>query len=143
MQYSMSFDEENYNLRFDTLEEAVAEAANRCLESDDTKFWIGEIVPPRQPEEFFSLEDVIENADGHEDYGGEWAADWYIANREQVKEVEASVKAVIGAWLDKHKLRPKFWNIDGSRRYDMVDGHPVLFTKKKDTAAELQAKAGL
>lgn len=93
MQYSMSFNEETYNERFDTIEEAVAEAASQCDEYETSRFWIGEIVAPRQPEEMFDVSDFLYRVSEDDTYTGDWAADWDRSTQEQKAELEASVKS--------------------------------------------------
>ncbi len=147
MQYGMSFDKEHYDGRFASREEAAEEAASLCGEHDTTRFWIGEVVPPPQPETYFDIDQVIDHANDQDEYSSEWAEDWFSPTKEQIAEVEASVKAVIGQWFDKHDLRPAFYNIGDSWRYDLINGQPVLFTNKKPepplTSDELIARAGV
>lgn len=37
---------------------------------------------------------------------------WYRSTTAQREELEREVRAVMAAWLDRHDLRPKFWNAD-------------------------------
>jgi hypothetical protein len=115
MAYSYSTDEENFNGTFDTIEEACEEAAADVLmhgEPGNTGyFWVGEIVPPAQPETYWYAEDWLECVSCDDEYGGEWADGWDESTDAQQKELEEEVRKVLSAWLDRHDLRPKFFNI--------------------------------
>lgn len=117
--YSISGNEENYSGRFDTIEEAIAEAAEGY---EWTTFWIGEHEPPRQPETFWDMDPWIDHVSEQDDYGGEWAEDWFCCSKDQRLELEAEVRKAMAAWLDKHGLRPKFWMVNKATKYVVVDG---------------------
>ena len=120
--FSISTNEELYSGQFETEQEAIKEAVGSGYEV----FWIGECVPPIQPEECWDAGDWLEVVSGNEDYCGEWAEDWDDSTKEQREELEQEVKKVMGAWLDRHKLRPRFFNIGNDHKYQMRDGIPVL-----------------
>lgn len=110
--WSISTNEENYNGVFDTEEDAIAEGKA----SEYGRFWVGKCVTPIQPEAMFqesAIEDWLEHhVWGHDDYSGEWAEGHVSPTPEQMDELASQIRPFIAAWLDRHSLRPKFWNID-------------------------------
>lgn len=117
--FAISTDEENFTGTYGTIEEAIDEAANGYAYE---KFWIGECVPPIQPEDLWSAEDWLEHVSVQDDYAGEWAEDWDGSTREQRKELEQTVRKVMAEWLDRHKLRPRHFNVVNVVRYIVVEG---------------------
>lgn len=117
--YSLSTDEENYNGQYDSIEEAVAEAVQMY---GDGTFWVGRCVEPTDPAQYFDAESYFEHVSEQEEYCHEWGEDWMTANREQYRELESEVQSVIRNWLDRHDLRPKFWNIGDTFKYIVKDG---------------------
>lgn len=112
-QYSMSRDEERYYGKFDTIEEALAEAES----NDYGTVWIGIVSPPPAPESRWCAEDWLEDVSCQDEYCGEWAEAWDRSTEKQRQELEDEVRQVMAAWLDRHKLRPTFWNINGATKY--------------------------
>lgn len=110
MAFSISTDGEFYSGEFDTREAAIAELG-ACG-------WVGENVPPVQPEDWWEASDWLEHVSCQDDYGGDWAADWDQSTAEQRVELEKEVRAVMAAWLDRHCLRPRFWTITNAERID-------------------------
>lgn len=111
--WGVSRDEMSYHGAYDTEAEAEAEA-----EEGD---YIGQYRAPSKPEAFITtdlIDDLIESISEHEDYGGEWAENWYDGNREQQEELAAAFRNVFAAWLDRHDLRPKFGIVDTCRRVE-------------------------
>lgn len=104
-QWSISTNEENYFLQFDTIEAAISEG--KCY---GRKFWVGKCVRPIPPEELFDrwvVENWLDNTVmEHDDYSGEWAEHCIDSTVEQREELAAGIRSVISAWFDKHKLRP-------------------------------------
>lgn len=111
--YSYSHNEENYYGSFDTRAEAIEEGIDgfeRC--------WTGRNVPPRPLGEYFDIEDVLEKACGDaEEYGGEWAERWYRATPEMAREINAEVASAIAAWLTRHGLEAKFFNVTDVQKH--------------------------
>ncbi len=109
--WAISTDGESYQHQFDTIEDAIAEGKHH-----GRRFFVGKCVAPEPPENLFDRWSVDRWIDSevreHEDYSGEWAADAIPATREQQNELAEQIRPVIAAWLDRHKLRPTFWNID-------------------------------
>lgn len=121
--FAISSDEERYEGQYDTIEDAIDEAANGyAMES----FWVGECVDPTQPEELFDAQDWLQSVSESDDYQGEWAEDWDQSTLLQRQELETKVRAVMAEWLERHKLRPTFFQISKPVKYVVVDGVPVL-----------------
>jgi len=121
--FSISSNEERYEGQYDSEHEAIAEAAHAyALQS----FWIGELVEPTQPEELFEVRSWLDHVSESWDYEGEWAENWDRSTLAQREELEAKVRAVMAEWLDRHNLRPAFFNITKPVKYLVVDGVPVL-----------------
>lgn len=107
--WAISGDSENYgSTTFATRDEAVAEGM--AIYPDG--FYLGRIVAPTQPEDRWSADDWLEHVSVQDDYSGEHAEDWDISTEEQREELETEVRKVMAAWLDRHGLRPDFWNVD-------------------------------
>jgi len=124
MKYSYSTNEENYYGQFDTIEECIAEVI--ASYDDDQVFWVGENHPPTQPEELFDCEGWLDRiSECDEEYCNEWAQGWNRSTREHREELNELVKPILAAWLDRHDLRPKFWNIGAVTEYRVVDGKAV------------------
>lgn len=127
--WSISTNEEDYFGLHDTLEEAVAEGVEN-MEYD--RFWVGQCVAPIAPEQLFDGEVIRGWIDHyvseHDDYAGEWAGDAVPASREQLNELAAELRPLIAAWLDRHGLRPKHWNIDPRtvRYFDAKAGYSIM-----------------
>lgn len=81
-------------------------------------FWIGEAFPPEKAEAFFDAGDWLENVSCQEDYDGDHAEGWDMSTKEQRAELEREVRPVMAAWLDRHNLRPTFFNV---RNAVMID----------------------
>jgi hypothetical protein len=116
--FSLSADGENYNGRFDT----VAAAANIAQLLDYRHFWIGELTPPPAPESLWNAEDWLEHVSVQDEYALEQAADWNGSTEEQRTELEVQVRKVMGEWLDRHGLRPAFFNVYNAKAYQFVGG---------------------
>ena len=107
-QFAYSRDGESYNGRFDTFEEAKAEAcAAGCR-------FVGECVEPPAPEGYFDADDWIEHVSCQDEYSIDAADDWCRPTREQREELNREVQAVMAAWLDRHGFRPTFFLIDNA-----------------------------
>jgi hypothetical protein len=109
--YAISYADELYSGDYDTIEEAAHEV------EPGRAVWIGEKRAPVQPETLWDVEDWLERVSDDDDYFGEWAEDWDASTRKQVDELEAEVRAVMAAWLDRHNLRPKFFVAENAVYY--------------------------
>lgn len=78
-------------------------------------FWIGRVCPPTKPEDLFDVSDWLERVACDDDYAGEWSEDWDMSTKQQRAELESDVRKVIAAWLDRHNLRPTFFNVKDAR----------------------------
>lgn len=120
--FAISSDEERYEGSYETIEEAIEEAANGYAHET---FWVGKCVPPTQPEQWWDAADWLEHVSCQDSYGGEYAEDWDDSTTEQREELEKEVRAAMASWLDRHKLRPRFFLVEDAVRYVVVDGKPV------------------
>lgn len=107
-QYAYSHNEENYHGFFDSREDAIAEAITDC--ECGKEVWTGEIETPI-PENHVEARYVLEQVACQDDFSGEWADDWPESNMEQEKELTEALRKTFSEWLDKHDLRPRFYNI--------------------------------
>lgn len=110
--WSISTDEERYDGQYDTIDEAIA--AGKA--NGHSEFWVGQCVPPTPPELLFTNWSVERWIDSDvwsdEEYSGSWAEDSVKPTPEQIEELAEEIRPLIAAWLDRHNLRPQFWNID-------------------------------
>lgn len=102
--WSYSRDEEQYFCEFDTKEEAI--------EALGGEGWVGRCVPPEEVEKLIDADLILERIQDHDEYSGEWADGWPDCTKEQRDDLTASIQRAFGDWIDRHKLRPKFYNID-------------------------------
>lgn len=116
--FSLSSDGEYYQGRFDT----VAAAAHSAQLLDYEHFWIGELTPPPPPESLWEAVDWLEHVSIQDEYAFEHAEDWESSTEEQRAELEEQVRKVMGEWLDRHGLRPQFFNVYDAKAYRFVDG---------------------
>jgi hypothetical protein len=120
--FAISSNEEIYYGSYGTIEEAIDDAVNS---HEYTVFWVGRCVPATQPEEWWNAEDWLEHVSCQDDYSSEWAEDWDDSTKEQRAELEGAVRKVMADWLDKHNLRPKFYNIVEAVKYIVsIGGKP-------------------
>ena len=111
MKYAYSYDEEIYHGSFDTKEQAIAEL-------DGRGGWVGECHDPSPPESWWNAEDWIEHVLCQDEYSGEWAEYTLATTKEQREELEAEVRKLMAAWLDRHDLRPNFFNVQNAERVE-------------------------
>lgn len=116
--FSVSWDGERYHGDYGSIEEAMSEGTN-----SGRAFWIGECEPPTQPEDLWDADEWLEYVSCQDEYCNEWAEDWDQSTKEHRAELEAMVRPVLAAWLDKHDLRPKFYNIVNAKKFD-AEGNP-------------------
>lgn len=82
--FAISSDEERYEGQYDTIDNAIDEAANGyAMES----FWVGECVEPTQPEELFDAKEWLQSVAESDDYRGEWAEDWEQSLIKQARSI--------------------------------------------------------
>ena len=117
--FAISTNEERYDGQYKTLKDAVDEAMNGY---GYEVFWVGECVAPTQPEDWWEASDWLEHVHVQDEYCGEWAEDWNQSTKQQRHELEDQVRKVMADWLDRHKLRPTFFNIANPVKYVVSDG---------------------
>ena len=113
--YAYSTDGETYRGEFGSVEDACDDAVANV--DGDSEFWVGECVPPPQPETLWDVEDWVEHVACQDEYAHESAEGWGVTTLAQRDEVERDVRAVLAAWLDRHGLRPTHFNVDNPRRF--------------------------
>jgi hypothetical protein len=117
--YSYSHNEENYYGSYATREEAIAEASADLDKGD--RFWTALNSPPTQPEAFWQAEDWLEHVSCQDEYGCDWSMDWESSTAEQRAELEAEVRPVMAAWLERHGLRPRFWSAEEVQMHTVAE----------------------
>lgn len=120
--YSHSRDGERYHGDFSTPEEAAREALAGC--SVGSWVWVGEAVPPTPPENCWDASDWLEHVSCQDDYDNDFGIDWDTSTPQLRAELEAEVRQVMAAWLDRHGLRPMHFTIINPVEY-VVAGNGV------------------
>lgn len=123
MPYAYSTQEDTgYVGGFETREEAIQAAREDGL---DSVYYLGEERPPIAPENLFDPEDWLEKVSCHEDYSIEVADGWDDpVTKDQLEELQAEVSLVMAAWLDRHKLRPKFFLVENIEVVNLDEEKP-------------------
>lgn len=70
---------------------------------------------PAPPEALINAGTFIDNflsGDGHDDYSCDFCDYLSGVTEEQERDLEQALRAAVGAWLDKYKLRPT-WKVGG------------------------------
>ncbi len=122
MKYAISSNGEDYDGdQYDTVVESIAAA----IYSGYEHFWVGEVKPPLQPEEWcgdYFLDLLTQLDEDCDDYYGDWASDWRRDTKEQRAELAEAVKSLVAAWLDRHDLRPRFFIVATAWEYVVESG---------------------
>lgn len=100
---------------FATKEAAIAEG---LAFYQGEPFYVGEVKAPTQPEEWFEAEDWLEHVSVQDEYSGDHAEYWDNSSKPERDELTAAVRKVMAEWLDRHKLRPAFFNIENPELID-------------------------
>lgn len=120
--YSTSYDGEHFMGEYESLEAAIVAGINPHNKS----FWVGINRPPQPPESVWCADYWIEDVCCQDDYMSDAAEDWDGSTKEQREELEAEVRKVMSAWLDRHELRPRHFCIEIEGKYSIVDGVAVI-----------------
>jgi len=115
--YCYSTDEEQFRGEFNTREEALAEARDGRREA----VWTAKCKPINIHRFFPDGDSVIE--DMHErayEEVGDVAEDWLECTKDQRIELTDGLLGVIDAWMDKHNLHARFWDV-----VDIIEHPPV------------------
>lgn len=118
-EFTISADEEHYHGCFESIEDAIEEASQGCAYET---FWVGECEQPRQPELYWNADDWLELVGCQDEYQGEYAEDWDDSTAEDHEELEEEVRKVMAEWLDRKKLRPKFFIVRDATKYIVRNG---------------------
>ena len=119
-QWAHSSDEENYGVYSDTREEAIKYGLDLY---DGEPFWIGRCVEPRQPEDLWHADDWLEYVSCQDEYSMDCADGWDSGiTKSEKDELEAEVRKVMTAWLDRTKNRPDFYLIEDAEQINPEEG---------------------
>jgi len=123
MPFAISEDATKYFGSFHTIDEAISKGEEEGYSS----FWVGECVPPTQPEAYWDIDDWLELVSTQDEYCGDHADSWDNSTRKQRDELDNAVQMLMSGWLDKYDLRPKFFSIKDESRYilDSTTGKAV------------------
>lgn len=125
MKYGFSVDSEYFEGTFDTVDEAIQEAIGSQLDPMPTMYVdVCECVYP-DAERYVRALHVIEHIREQDEFGSDAAEGWPQCSNEQLDELTADLQAVVGAWLDRHKLRDCYYLAKNIRRFSVVNGEVV------------------
>jgi len=117
--FSWSRDEERYHGEFATREAALEEAAAEYPEQE--AFWTGLIVRPNVkawlPDVDHQIEAMQERA--WEEAGEISETFMEDVTKDQRKELQAEMDAVMLAWMARHNLEPRFWLVEQVEEHEM------------------------
>jgi hypothetical protein len=112
--WAISSNGENYGCTtFPTEDAAITEGMEYYA---GEPFYVGKLEEPPQPEEFFGCDDWLDHVSCQDDYAGDHADGWDCSTEEQRDELDKEVRKVLAAWLDRHNLRPTFFNVTHPKR---------------------------
>lgn len=95
------------DVRYPTKEAAIAEGREQYMD----EFFVGKAVEPSKPEDFWDAENWLEHVSCQDEYMGDHAEDWDCSTKQQRQELEEQIRPVLAAWLERHSLRPDFFNV--------------------------------
>lgn len=104
--YCYSTNQERYYGEYGSREEALEAARD---DGGEGTIWTGLAVTP-DPADWIGAEDIIEHIQCQDDFAGEHAEDWPGETVAQRNELTEAVIEVFNQWMDRHGLRPKFFN---------------------------------
>lgn len=120
--YSISFDGEDFEGVYESVEDAIAEAQSYA---ECSHFFVGRCVAPVPPENLFSLEDWFDAVSHSYEYDVEFPFDSGRPNQNQCVELETTIRAAMTAWLDRYGLRPTHLDVDVATEFEVVDGAAI------------------
>lgn len=106
--WCISSDDEHFTGAFATRELAILEG--RAYYGGES-FYVGQATPALEPESFWYADAWLDHVSVQDEYLGDWAEGWERSTAEQRVELESLVRPILGAWLDKHGIRPKFFTV--------------------------------
>lgn len=134
MEFAYSFDNETYGSTYNSVEEALRDAAYELEHMSNTdkpdQIFVGEC-QVYKPSLLTCGYDVIEaiQCDAHEE-GGEYAEGYLDdATKEQVEELENDLDDVFQKWVEKYKLQPNFYTVSVYKTYTYDEA--VAYIKAK------------
>lgn len=116
--WCISSDEEHYEGSFPTRELAILEG--RAL-YPGKRFWVGQAAPAPSPESFWFAYAWLDHVSDQDEYLGDWADGWERSTPKQRAELEELVRPILGAWLDRHGIRPRFFTVLKAEEIDPWD----------------------
>ena len=100
---------------FSTWQEAVLEGTQD--QEDLASIEVGMDRPPLAAEGYIDAEFILNHICNQEEYDIDWGeSGWPNATKEQEAELTEQIQAVVGAWLDRHSLRPTWVIVDDIHR---------------------------
>lgn len=98
--------------------------------------WVGEIRKPICPSSFIHASNIIEHIQCQDEYSVDWAESWPGSSGEQEEELENELRQVFLAWMERHKLHPKFFMVDAVE-YMTVEQALANCEPRTDPASEV------
>lgn len=108
--FCYSYDGDNYHGRYDTIDEALASAGDFDL------VHIGECEDPPTIE-CIDANRVLDEIRCDDAYSCSAADGWPAATHEQLAELTAGLRALVGEWLDRNALHPQFYTVRNAVTY--------------------------
>ncbi|MBP2850512.1 hypothetical protein [Dickeya oryzae] len=123
-EYCYSWDDESFNSgRFDSIDEAIADAVEASDDGDDgwkTHVYIGEVEPWNNSEFYppasWVLEYMQEQAWGE---AGDHADDYANVSIEARDELDQQLSVLLDSWCEKHGVAPQFFRVKKSSLYPL------------------------
>lgn len=115
--YSYSTDEERYVGEYGSREEAAAAA---FADTECEGCWTGRITPislSRLLPSGYQIVDIMQDH-AYDEVGLDASEDWLDSvTKDDEKELEKEVGAVIERWLERHKNLPRFWSVEDTQEH--------------------------
>lgn len=108
--FCYSYDGDYFFGRYDSPEEALASAG------DSDVVIVGECVDAPTVE-CLDADDVLEQIRCNDAYSCEGADEWPAATREQLAELTAGLRALVGEWIERNGLQPQFYTVRNAVTY--------------------------
>lgn len=114
--YAWSEDEERYHGPFDSVAAALTQAERDGVESDFV--WVGECYHPHA-EDYVDAHLVLDHIVEQEEYCIDAADGWPNATTGQKAELTRLLQQTVGDWLDRHKLRERFFLVRDTVKHQL------------------------
>ncbi len=120
--FAISSNEERYEGSYETIEEAIEEAANGYAYET---FWVGKCVPPTQPEQWWDAADWLEHVSCQDSLQRRICRRLGRFHDRATRGIGEGSPCGNGILVRPHKLRPRFFLVEDAVKYVVVDGKPV------------------